>query len=114
IDDFNAGDNTGSSYFQVNQKRGRRWSAARGFLKPVMKRTNLRVETAALVEKVEICNGKATAILFRKDGRLVRTTAKGEIVLSAGAVASPGILERSGIGDAERLKGHGIEPVLHA
>lgn len=114
IDDFNAGDNTGSSYFQVNQKRGRRWSAARGFLRPALKRPNLRVETAALVEKVKIEDGKAVAILYRKDGRLVLAKAKGEIVLSAGAVASPGILERSGIGDAERLKGHGIEPVLHS
>ena len=50
IDDFNTGDNEGSCYFHVNQKRGRRWSAARGFLKPVLDRPNLRLETGCLVE----------------------------------------------------------------
>lgn len=109
IDDFNGGDNEGSSYFQVNQKRGRRWSAARGFLKPVMGRPNLRIETGALVDRVEIGQGRARALLYRKDGRTVRAAARGEIVLSAGSVASPGILERSGIGRSEVLKANGIE-----
>lgn len=114
IDDFNRGDNSGSSYFQVNQKRGRRWSAARGFLKPVLGRSNLMVETGALIDRVEIADGRASAIIYRKEGQARRATAKGEIILSAGAVGSPGILERSGIGDAERLKRHGITPVVHA
>jgi choline dehydrogenase-like flavoprotein len=112
IDDFNSGDNSGSSYFQVNQKRGRRWSAARGFLRPVMGRPNLEVETGALVDRVEIADGRAVAVHYRRDGRSVRAAARGEIVLSAGAVASPGILERSGIGDAELLKARGIAPLV--
>ena len=114
IDDFNAGDNTGSSYFQVNQKRGRRWSAARGFLRPALSRRNLTVETGALVERVEIADGRASAVVYLKDGRPMRATARGEIVLSAGAVASPAILERSGIGDGLRLSAHGIETLVHA
>ncbi len=112
IDDFNSGDNTGSSYFQVNQKRGRRWSAARGFLKPALGRPNLRVETDALVDRVEIAEGRAAAVHYRKGNQAFRATARGEIVLAAGAVASPTILERSGIGDPEILKAHGIAPVV--
>ncbi|WP_187968998.1 GMC family oxidoreductase [Aquibium microcysteis] len=113
IDDFNAGDNTGSSYFHVNQKMGRRWSAARGFLRPALSRPNLTVETGALVDRVEIVDGRARAVVYLKDGRPARATARGEIVLSAGAVASPGILERSGIGDGARLSAHGIETLVH-
>jgi choline dehydrogenase len=112
IDDFNTGDNSGSAYFQVNQKLGRRWSAARGFLKPAMGRPNLVVETGAHVARVEIADGRARAVEYRKDGRVVKATARAEIILSAGAVASPGILERSGIGNPQLLKGHGIEPLV--
>nr|WP_245453324.1 GMC family oxidoreductase N-terminal domain-containing protein [Aquibium carbonis] len=114
IDDFNAGDNTGSSYFQVNQKMGRRWSAARGFLRPALSRPNLTVETGALVDRVEIVDGRAKTVVYHKDGQLRRASARGEIVLSAGAVASPAILERSGIGDGMRLGAHGIETLVHS
>jgi choline dehydrogenase-like flavoprotein len=113
IADFNTGDNTGSSYFQVNQKRGRRWSAARGFLKPALGRPNLRVETGAHVDRVEIAEGRAAALIYHKDGKAFRARA-GEIVLSSGAVASPLILERSGIGDPAILKANGIEPVVES
>ncbi len=108
IPDFNTGDNEGSSYFQVNQRRGRRWSAARAFLKPVLKRPNLRVETGIHVDRVEITAGRASAVLFSRGAERFRATAAGEVVLSAGAVNSPVILERSGIGDGERLAGLGI------
>ncbi len=113
IADFNTGDNTGSSYFQVNQKRGRRWSAARGFLKPALGRPNLRVETGAHVDRVELVEGRAAALIYHKDGRAFRARA-GEIVLSSGAVASPLVLERSGIGDPAILKAHGIEPLVES
>ncbi len=113
IDDFNTGDNTGSSYFQVNQKRGRRWSAARGFLKPALGRPNLRVVTGALVDRVEIEDGRARAVVFHRDGQVERARA-GEVVLAAGAVASPLILERSGVGDPAVLKAHGIEPLVES
>lgn len=113
IPDFNSGDNEGSSYFQVNQKRGRRWSAARGFLKPVLKRPNLRLETGVHVDRVETEEGRARRILFWRGGELCSASVRGEIVLSAGAVASPAILERSGIGDGDRLAGLGIEVRQH-
>jgi choline dehydrogenase-like flavoprotein len=113
IDDFNTGDNSGSSYFQVNQRRGRRWSAARGFLRPALGRPNLRVETGATVERVEIDGGRAVAVVYRKAGKPIRATG-GEIVLAAGAVASPLILERSGIGDPAILRAHGIEPLIES
>lgn len=113
IPDFNTGDNFGSSYFQVTQKRGRRWSAARAFLAPVRNRSNLEVETGALVDSVEIARGRAQAVRYSKGGHVNRAVARCEIILSSGAVASPGILERSGIGDPERLKAHGITPVVN-
>ncbi|WP_137388613.1 GMC family oxidoreductase [Rhodoligotrophos defluvii] len=114
IDDFNTGDNEGSSYFQVNQKRGRRWSAARAFLKPVLNRPNLRLETGVVVDRVVMRDGRATAVVFLRDGKQHIAQVTGEVVLSAGSVASPAILERSGIGDGERLQAMGIEVVRHA
>ena len=114
IGDFNGGDNEGSSYFQVNQKRGRRWSAARGFLKPVLNRPNLKVETGALVERVELRDGRAVGVHYVRDGQAFFAAARGEVVLSAGAVASPGILERSGVGRGEVLKANGIEVAVDA
>jgi len=111
IDDFNTGDNEGSSYFQVNQKRGRRWSAARGFLKPVLKRPNLRLETGVLVEQVSFDGKRATGIVFSKDGQRYEARA-GEVILTAGAIGTPALLERSGIGQADRLSALGI-PLVH-
>ena len=113
IDDFNTGDNEGSSYFQVNQKTGRRWSAARGFLKPALKRQNLVLETNCIARRVLFEGRRAVGIEFEKDGRAVRATAKGEVILAAGAVASPVLLEASGVGDAARLQAAGIETVHH-
>jgi choline dehydrogenase-like flavoprotein len=112
IDDFNSGDNSGSSYFQVNQKRGRRWSAARGFLKPALSRPNLKVVTGALIDRVEIVEGRAAGVVYRQGGQTHHAGAQGEVILSAGAVASPPILERSGIGDPEILKANGVEPLV--
>ncbi|WP_205015069.1 GMC family oxidoreductase N-terminal domain-containing protein [Rhodoligotrophos appendicifer] len=114
ISDFNTGDNEGSSYFQVNQKLGRRWSAARGFLKPVLNRPNLRLETGVHVDRVTLENGRATGVVFSRDGEVFHAKAAASVVLSAGAVASPVILERSGIGDGERLSTLGIEVMHHA
>jgi choline dehydrogenase len=110
VPDFNTGDNEGSGYFHVNQKAGRRWSAARGFLKPVMRRENLRLETGTLVEKVSLEEGRATGIVFRQNGQRFAATARAEIILSAGAIGSPMILQRSGIGPAHVLAAAGIEP----
>ncbi|MEF2550792.1 GMC family oxidoreductase N-terminal domain-containing protein [Aurantimonas sp. A2-1-M11] len=113
IADFNTGDNEGSAYFQVNQKGGRRWSAARGFLKPVLHRPNLKVVTGVMIDRVNVRAGRAVSLQYRRDGQTFEALAAGEIVLSAGAVGSPVILERSGIGDTDRLKTHGIASVRH-
>jgi choline dehydrogenase-like flavoprotein len=113
VPDFNTGDNEGSSYFQVNQKRGRRWSAARGFLKPALTRPNLRLETGVEVERVLFDGRRAVGIAFRQGGQRRTVKVRGEVILSAGAVGSPKILELSGVGDGARLQGLGIEAVHH-
>jgi choline dehydrogenase len=109
--DFNTGDNTGVGYFHVNQKRGFRWSAARGFLKPVLNRANLRLETGVLVEKVLFRGRRAVAVRYRQNGRTREARANGEIVLSAGSIGSPHILQLSGVGPAEHLHNLGV-PVI--
>jgi len=109
--DFNTGDNTGVGYFHVNQKRGVRMSAARAFLKPVLGRPNLRLETGVLVEKLLFDGKRAVGVRFRRDGQLVEARAKGEIILSAGAVGSPQILQLSGVGTADWLTEVGIATV---
>jgi choline dehydrogenase-like flavoprotein len=108
---FNTGNNEGVGYFHVNQKRGVRMSAARAFLKPVLKRSNLRLETGVLVEKVLFDGRRAVGVRFRQDGRLVEARAKGEVVLSAGAVGSPLLLQLSGVGPADWLAELGIDVV---
>ena len=113
IPDFNTGDNEGSSYFQVNQRRGRRVSAARAFLRPARGRPNLRVETGIHVDRVETEGGRATAIVVARGGERLRAAASGEIVLASGAVGTPAILERSGIGNGDRLSALGIETRRH-
>src|SRR5438309_6476650 len=71
IPDFNCGDNEGSCYFHVNQHRGRRWSAARGFLKPVLGRPNLRLETEVLVERVTFDGKRAVGVRWHRNGATV-------------------------------------------
>ncbi len=111
--DFNTGENGGVGYFHVNQKRGLRWSAARAFLKPALRRPNLRLETNALTERIVFEGRRATGVRFRRaDGQVIQARAEGEIVLCAGAIGTPLLLQRSGVGPAEWLAEHGIEMVL--
>ena len=112
IDDFNAGDNEGSCYFHVNQKRGRRWSAARGFLKPVLDRGNLRLETGCLVEGVAFEGRRAAGVRWRQNGEVRRARCRGEVILAAGSIGSTQILLLSGVGPAERSQQLGIPVVL--
>jgi choline dehydrogenase len=111
-DDFNTGDNEGVGYFHVNQKRGRRWSSARGFLKPVLQRTNLRLEKHVLVDRLIIENDRAAGVRFMQDGEIQEARASGEVILCAGSIGSPHLLQRSGIGPAEWLTPLGIGTVL--
>jgi choline dehydrogenase-like flavoprotein len=112
VEDFNCGDNFGSSYFQVNQKRGLRWSAARGFLDPVRHRPNLEIRTGAEAARIETREGRACGVIYRRDGVLYRVTAQRRVVLTAGAIATPKLLMLSGIGPAADLARFGITPVL--
>jgi choline dehydrogenase len=111
IPDFNTGDNEGSCYFHVNQKRGRRWSAARGFLKPVLSRPNLRLETGCLAERVEFDGRRAVAVRWRQGGVTRRARGR-EIILAAGSIGSPHLLLLSGVGPAAQLRQHDIPVVL--
>jgi choline dehydrogenase len=112
LDDFNTGDNAGSCYFHVNQRRGRRWSAARGFLKPVLHRPNLRLETGCLVERVEFEAKRAVGVRWKQGGAARSAGCRGEIILAAGAIGSPQILQLSGLGPAGVLQPLGIPVVL--
>ncbi|MGE3246524.1 MAG: GMC family oxidoreductase [Beijerinckiaceae bacterium] len=113
VGDFNTGDNFGSSYFQVNHRTGRRWSAARGFLKPILNRPNLTLATGVHAERLIVENGRVTGVQYRHGNESRVALVKGEAVLTAGAVASPQLLELSGIGDGARLQGLGVETVHH-
>ena len=111
IDDFNRGDNEGCGYFQVNQKAGVRWNAAKAFLKPAAQRPNLTVLTGVEVDRVLLENGRASKVVARWQGQSRSFGARREIILSAGSVGSPGILQRSGIGPVDLLKRLGINVV---
>ena len=100
IDDFNTGDNEGFCYFHVNQKRGRRWSAARGFLKPVLNRQNLRLETGCLVEGLIFDGKRAAGVRWRQDGVERSARCRGEVIMAAGSIGSPQIMMLSGVGPA--------------
>jgi len=108
-DDFNRGNNEGCGYFQVTQRRGLRRSAARAFLHPVMKRPNLTVLTHAQARRIRIDGRRATGVEFWRDGEACLAAASREVILAAGAVGSPQLLQVSGIGPGELLRQHGIE-----
>jgi choline dehydrogenase len=118
IPDFNTGDNTGVGYFDVNQRGGFRVSSAKAFLKPVRARVNLTVWTHSLTERLHLarvdgslrCNG---ATVFH-DGERMRVHATREVILTAGSIGSPQLLQLSGIGPAELLREHGIDVQLDA
>jgi choline dehydrogenase len=109
VEDFNLGNNEGSSYFQVNQKRGLRWSAARAFLDPVKHRKNLTILSGAEAERILFEGPCASGLRFRLGGVSHEVKARKRVVLASGAVASPKLLMLSGIGDAARLSPFGIK-----
>jgi choline dehydrogenase len=107
-DDFNRGDNFGVSYFMVNQRRGIRVTAAKAFLNPVRHRKNLTVQTGAVVERILFEGRKASGLLLAAPGEQRTVRCDGEIILSAGAIGSPHLLQRSGIGPGALLQDAGI------
>ncbi|WP_412552574.1 GMC family oxidoreductase [Shimia sp. MIT1388] len=110
-DDFNGGDNEGVGYFKVNQHRGFRWNTAKAFLRP-QKNGQLKVETHAHTTRLLIESGKVVGVEYRQHGTLQQAKCGGEVVLSAGAVNSPQILQLSGIGPGALLQKHGIDVQL--
>ncbi len=111
-DDFNRGDNEGCGYFHVNQKSGVRWNTAKGFLHPIKHRKNLTIATHAHVQWLTLQGKRCTGLVFRQQGGPRTVTARREVILSAGAIGSPQILQVSGIGPGAVLQKHGIK-VLH-
>jgi choline dehydrogenase len=103
VKSFNGGDNAGCALFQMNQKRGVRWSATNAFLKPVLHRKNLTVLTGASVTKIRFSNKKALGFHFVKDQEHFFVEARRETILSLGSIGSPQILQLSGVGDEKLL-----------
>jgi len=112
-DDFNRGDNFGCGYFHVNQRRGWRWSTSRGFLKPVRNRANLKVFTHTHVKQIVVEEGRATGLIVRQGDEEASISARSEVILSAGAIGSPQIMQLSGIGPETLLRSHGIDIELN-
>jgi choline dehydrogenase len=112
VEDFNRGDNEGVGRFDVNQRNGVRWSAAKAFLRPAMKRPNLTVITGTLVKKLRLEGRRVTGVEFFRSEQEQFAEARRETILSAGAIGSPQILQLSGIGPGALLTKHGI-PVVH-
>src|SRR3954454_11309511 len=111
-EDFNGAEQEGVGPFQLTQKRGRRWSAADAFLHPVEGRENLVVQTGAHARRVLLDGGRATGVEYELDGTPVTALAEREVIVSAGAFNSPQLLMLSGIGPADHLREHGIEPFV--
>lgn len=111
--DYNDGDQEGVGYFQLTAKDGKRCSSAVAYLKPVKSRKNLTIFTNAMVDRLTFEGKKVTGIKVRINGKMTQINAMRDVILSAGAIASPQILMVSGIGGGNRLSPHGIK-VRHA
>src|SRR5262245_51554224 len=107
-DDFNRGDNSGVSRYEVNQRRGVRWNASKAFLRPAMNRPNLTVLTESQALRLRLSGKRASGVEFSRGGEELYAAARVETVLAAGAIGSPQLLQLSGIGPASLLREHGI------
>jgi choline dehydrogenase len=112
--DFNGASQEGAGFFQTTTRRGRRASTAVAYLRPAKSRKNLQVETSALAQRLVFDGRRATAVEYRKAGRLRTARARKEILVCGGAYNSPQLLQLSGVGPAELLRKHGIDVVLDA
>lgn len=108
-DDFNDGNNEGSGFFEVNQRGGVRWNTAKAFLRPAIKRANLRVVTHAMVQSIVLDGKRASGVVYDRGSTRFTATAAAGVILSAGAINTPRLLELSGIGAAERLRRLGVD-----
>jgi choline dehydrogenase len=116
-EDFNTGDNEGVGYFDVNQRSGWRWNTSKAFLRPVLARPNLAVWTQAQAERLVFDTDddgglRCVGVRLTRAGTAIEVRARAEVILSAGAIGSPQILQLSGIGPSDTLRSCGISPVL--
>lgn len=110
--DYNGDRQDGFGYYQVNQHRGRRVSAEKAYLAPARHRANLAVITGASATKLVLEDGRVVAVEYRRGGEVLTARARCEVILSAGAVQSPQLLECSGIGNPDVLRRAGITPLV--
>ncbi|KAE8439675.1 GMC family oxidoreductase [Vreelandella piezotolerans] len=113
-EDFNRGSNEGVAYFEVNQRDGWRWNTAKAFLRSALKRDNLTLWHSTQVNRLCFDRSQAlrcTGVEVVRSGKTLRVQAQKEVVLCAGAIGSPHLLQLSGIGPAEHLREHGIEAI---
>lgn len=110
-DDFNTGDNEGVGYFKVNQRNGWRLNTARAFLRAA-EGERLKVETQAHTQRLILENGRAVGVEYQQHGQTKTARAEGDVILCAGAIGSPQILQLSGIGPGDLLQENGIAPLL--
>ncbi len=109
--DFNGAQQEGFGYYQVTQRDGMRWSAAQGYLKPALKRTNLKVETDALASRVLLEGRRAVGIEYRVGNEVRTARARNEVILSLGSFNSPQLMMLSGLGPQQQLRKHGISVI---
>ena len=112
LDDFNGEKQEGIGIYQVTQKGGERWSAARAYVEPARSRPNLTIKTDSLVEKLVIQEGRVTGVKIKRGSGSETISARGAVVLSAGAFGTPHILQLSGIGPAAHLKDKGVDVIV--
>ena len=110
-EDVNRGEQDGISYFQINTRDGTRCNTARSFLKEARGRCNLTIETSASVRKILLDGKRASGVKYVQHGQVKDALANSAVILSAGAIASPQLLELSGIGNPAILKENGVEPL---
>ena len=113
VSTFNRGDNAGCAYFQMNQRRGRRWSATNAFLRPALRRPNLTVLTESMVRRIRFEGRRAIGVEFVKDGEAAFARAERETVLSLGSIGSAQVLQLSGVGEEKLLRRNEIPVVQH-
>ena len=109
--DFNSGDQEGVGFYQITTRDGRRMSAARAYLHPALKRPNCEVITQAQVTRILFADRIANGVEYIRNGQIRQVKANREVIVSAGAINSPQLLQLSGIGDADLLQNFGIEPL---
>lgn len=112
VDDFNTGDNEGVGLYEATQKNGRRCNTARAFLKPVRRRPNLAVMLNTHTIGIDLHDGRARSVTVRRNGQVMSISVAGELILAAGAIGTPQLLQLSGIGPAAALRDVGVAPVI--